>query len=83
MALTVRQADGDLGGKSALCRFLVLEIHVERRFPHGLYNFIEAYLGSLFIAQLAAVIAFIAPIELRSIHGTCTSPATGSHVRPR
>ena len=39
--------------------------------------------GSLLMAQLAAVMALIAPIELRSMQGTSTSPPTGSHVRPK
>jgi len=34
-------------------------------------------------SSLAAFTAFTAPIALRSIHGTCTSPPTGSQVRPR
>ena len=35
------------------------------------------------IARRDALIALIEPIALRSIHGTCTRPPTGSQVRPR
>ncbi|MNY35533.1 hypothetical protein D3C86_1699450 [compost metagenome] len=34
-------------------------------------------------AICVALIAFTAAIALRSMHGTCTSPPTGSQVRPR
>ncbi|MNP62155.1 hypothetical protein D3C76_1574090 [compost metagenome] len=34
-------------------------------------------------AICAALIAFTAAIALRSIHGTCTRPPTGSHVSPK
>ena len=34
-------------------------------------------------ASRAALIAFTAPIALRSIHGTWTSPPIGSQVSPR
>ncbi|MCY1549594.1 hypothetical protein D9M68_857690 [compost metagenome] len=34
-------------------------------------------------AICAALIAFTAAIALRSMHGTCTSPPTGSQVSPR
>jgi uncharacterized protein (DUF1330 family) len=33
--------------------------------------------------ERAALMAFTAPIALRSMHGTCTSPPMGSQVRPR
>ncbi|MCY1536721.1 hypothetical protein D9M68_721900 [compost metagenome] len=34
-------------------------------------------------AICAALMAFTAAMALRSMHGTCTSPPTGSQVRPR
>ena len=34
-------------------------------------------------ASRAALIAFIAPMALRSMQGICTSPAIGSQVSPR
>src|SRR6185437_12133053 len=42
----------------------------------------RAFSGLLCRASWEAVIAFIAPIVLRSMQGTCTSPPTGSQVRP-
>ena len=44
---------------------------------------ILASAGSLASASVDAVIALTAPIVFRSMQGICTSPATGSQVRPR
>src|SRR5690349_20773354 len=39
--------------------------------------------GISLLAIMNPVHAFTAPYAHRSMHGTCTKPATGSHVRPR
>ena len=60
--------------------FFILRFHVVARFPHSLDDFIERDLVITVprIARRAALIALIAPIALRSMHGTCTKPPTGS-----
>jgi hypothetical protein len=39
--------------------------------------------GISLLAIMKLVHAFTAPNAHRSMHGTCTKPATGSHVMPR
>src|SRR5690606_10657866 len=42
-----------------------------------------ALAGSESNASSAALMALMAPMQLRSIHGICTNPPMGSQVRPR
>lgn len=78
-------AGNDLHCRAAARGFAVLGVHIFTCFVHGLDNFIEADARLAGTAQrhTRGVHRFTAAMALRSMHGTCTCPATGSHVRPR
>jgi 5'-nucleotidase len=70
---------------SAARGFLVLVLHVAAGVAHGLDDLVERDLVLAVAAQAMreALIAFTAPIALRSMQGICTRPPIGSQVRPR
>lgn len=78
-------AGNDLHCQAAARGFAVLGVHIFTCFVHGFDNFIEADARLAGTAQrhTCGVHRFTAAMALRSMHGTCTCPATGSHVRPR
>ncbi len=66
--------------------FFVLGLHIHPSLSHGLDDAVQgdSVVPSPYsTASLAALMALMAPIVLRSMHGICTKPATGSHVIPK
>ena len=82
----LRSALDDVDGEAAARGLLVLDLHVGAGLAHRLDHLVQAddVLGRRRASAMrAALIAFTAAIALRSMHGICTRPPTGSQVRPR